>query len=166
MLSRSSASNCCECCCWERTKGSENTTHHVIQFAESKMHYMSDCATSKATCLLSCLWMEIVSLEWTKTKCNIWERFGSRSLGAIFSLLRWTMLLCKELTCQLWTCYPLGNDYLTTTARVVWSRTKHVLIACNDPNDTTVTWHLRWSCIIRDDASLLFWATFYAVSEQ
>jgi len=59
------------------------------------------CTALKAADLLSCLQMKIVSLEQCKTKCNIWERFGSRSLSVILSLLRWTMILCEELACQL-----------------------------------------------------------------
>jgi len=61
----------------------------------------SNCTALKAAGLLSCLWMKIVSLEMNWTKCNIWERFGLRSLGAVISLLRWTMLLCEEWVCQL-----------------------------------------------------------------
>jgi len=43
----------------------------------------------------------------SKIKCDIWERLGSRSLGVILSLLRWTMLLREGLVCQMCTCWWL-----------------------------------------------------------
>jgi len=50
-----------------------------------------------------------------------------------------------------------------TTARVVRSITKHVLIRCNGPTDTTVTLCRPTSA---DDGSLLFWAMFFTVCEE
>ena len=70
--------------------------------------------------------------------CNVWARFGSRSLGTVLSLLRWTMLLHEELVCRSQTCYPIGNDNSVTIAHVVRSRTKRVLITCNGLKDVAV----------------------------
>jgi len=96
-------------------------------------------------------------------ECNVWERFGWRSLSSILSLLRWTVLLHEELTCPLWTCCLLGNDDSVTTARVARSRTKFVLIACNNLKDTSVMWCRPASW---DDGSLLFWARFFTACER
>jgi len=85
----------------------------VIFFAMSlvcpKSHQMR-CTALKVTCLLNCLQMKIVSSECTKTMCDIWKRFGSRCIGAMLSLLRWTTLQLQESACQLWTCHDLQHN--------------------------------------------------------
>jgi len=60
---------------------------------------------------LSCLFLSIKSLEWTKTHCNAWVGFGSRSLSAILSLLRWTHLPSEELASLSQTCCSIGNSH-------------------------------------------------------
>ena len=58
------------------------------------------------------------------------------------------MLLREESACQSQTCCPIGNDHSVTIARVVRSRTKHVLIACDSAKDIAVT-----LCASHDDGS-------------
>jgi len=48
----------------------------------------SKCTAQKAAGPLSCLQMKIMSVGMNQNKCDICERFGSSSLGAILSLLR------------------------------------------------------------------------------
>jgi len=69
------------------------------------------CTALKTAGLLSCLQMKITSSEWTKTECGIWERLGSKSLGAILSLLRQMMFRREESACLSQTCCSIVCDH-------------------------------------------------------
>jgi len=114
------------------------------------------CAAPKATHLLSCLHVKITS--------DVWERFGSQcpSASSCLHCAEWCFCM-KNLrgSCRLviW----LGITIVAMIAHVLQNRTKHVLIACNCPQDTTLMSHRQSSC---DDGSSLTWAIFFTSSEQ
>jgi len=59
----------------------------------------SKCTALKATGLLSCLWMEIVSFEMKLKWMWCLREVQLEILGAVLSLLSWTMLLREESAC-------------------------------------------------------------------
>jgi len=102
------------------------------------------CTALKTAGLLSCLQMKITSSEWTKTECGIWERLGSKSLGAILSLLRQMMFLREESACLSQTCCSIVCDH-----------------RCNDSSCCAKQNKTSWACfaIVSSDNLCFVWMT-------
>jgi len=90
------------------------------------------CTLLKATGLLSCLQMKIASFGMKPKWMQHLREVQLEILGAVLSLLRWTMLLREDSACQL--C-SLSWLVVAMTARVKRSRTKRVPIACDGLKD-------------------------------
>jgi len=110
--------------------------HHSFQ--QDKCHSFGHCTALKATGLLSCLQMKITSFRMKLKWMQCLREVQLEILGAVLSLLRWTMLLREESACQLhsslWLC-------CTTTARVNEETEQNVFCHCNGLKDIAVAMH-------------------------
>jgi len=94
------------------------------------------CTALKATGLLSCLQMKIVSFRMKLKWMWCLREVQLEILGVVLALLRWTMLLHEESACQL--CGLLWL-HCTTTARVNKETEQNVFCCYNGLKDTAVT---------------------------
>ena len=123
------------------------------------------CIAPQATCIVNCLRIKITSSEWTETKWNIWESFGSRPLGAILSLLGWTMLqFCvKNRHANHWLVVQLGTSVLWQQLAPCDPEQKAFSSLTMFQKDAAAGLCRPSSC---DNGSLRSWATFFSTCEQ
>jgi len=125
----------------------------VVQLMLWAMTQQQQCTVLKAAGLLSCLWMKIISFG-MKLKMNVTFERGSAQDPLVQSSLHWDerCFYVKNRRASCMECYSLGNDFTTTIARVVPSRTKRLLDGIGRVKCAAVVPHRRLvlDAILRD----------------
>ena len=152
--------SCCFCCtrrdnCVSMSV-SDVMTAGCGAFVDSIFLSQWACTALKAAGLLSCLQLKITSfgkkLKW------MWHlrEVQLEILGAVLSLLSWTMLLREESACQLhsllWLCLQRQHRGKAKVMFWMW-RSKDIAGMLHAPASA-------------DDGSLLFWASFFAAAND